>query len=382
MNVSATKKASKGTRVVVAMSGGVDSAVAAVLLAESGHEVIGVTMRLFSTQDGAAAKLNKSCCSIEDVDDARSVCRAIGARHYFLNFEREFRQHVIDYFVSEYSKGRTPYPCLACNDRLKFDFLLRRARLLKADYIATGHHARLVRHNGRVRLCKGADRAKDQSYVLYTLSPAQMHRLLLPVGDYTKDEVREIARSRNLSVADKPDSQDICFIPDGDYRSFLSPRIRDRRPGLVVGPDGKVLREHDGIHNFTIGQRKGLGAPGGTGRPLYVTSIEPDTGTVTVGPAEALRRGVLFASAVNWLSGESPRSPFRADARIRYKSQDEPAWITPVEGGARIEFDRPQRAVTPGQAVVFYAGDEVLGGGTIELVESALRSEAAVATAV
>lgn len=363
-------------RVVVAMSGGVDSSVAAALLADAGFDVVGVTMRLFSAPSDEAARLNRSCCSVEDVEDARSVCREIGTRHYFMNFEREFKQHVIDYFVGEYSKGRTPYPCLACNDRLKFDFLMKRADLLDADFVATGHYAQLATEGGRVRLRKAVDPMKDQSYVLYTLRQDQMHRLLLPVGGHSKDAIRDIARERALAVADKPDSQDICFIPDGDYRSFVAPRLDQVQPGVIRGPDGDVLREHEGVHNFTIGQRKGLGLPGGSGRPLFVSEIDPGTGTVRLGPVESLMRQEVFASAVNWTSGETPSRPVSAKARIRYKSGDEHARITPMEGGARIEFDRPQRAPTPGQAIVFYDGDEVLGGGIIELSGSALRRDA------
>jgi tRNA-specific 2-thiouridylase len=354
------------------MSGGVDSSVAAFLLKQAGYDVVGVTMRLFAAPSNEAARLNRSCCSIEDVADARAVCRAIGARHYFLNFEREFKRHVIDYFVSEYAKGRTPYPCLACNDRLKFDFLLKRAAILDAQFIATGHYAQIDqidRAGGRARLLKGVDPAKDQSYVLYTLTQAQLSRLFLPVGRYSKPRIREIARDNGLSVADKPDSQDICFVPDGDYREFVGPRLEEARPGLIRGPDGEVLSEHDGVHNFTIGQRRGLGLNGGGKRPLFVSEIDAKSGTVILGPAESLLRTELFASSPTWVSGEPPRAGARVAAKIRYKGPEAPATIWPADGGLRIEFDEPQRAITPGQAVVFFDGDEVLGGGTIELSE-------------
>lgn len=359
--------AGNGQRVVVAMSGGVDSSVAALLLKQAGYEVIGVTMRLFSAPTNETARLNRSCCSLEDVADARAVCRVIGARHYFLNFEREFKKHVIDYFVDEYSNGRTPYPCLACNDRLKFDFLLERAAILDADLIATGHYAQVDTTAHPHQLLRGVDPGKDQSYVLYTLGQHQLNKLLLPVGGYQKSEIRQIARDGALAIADKPDSQDICFIPDGEYRDFVTPRIKEPRPGVLVGPDGETLREHDGIHNFTIGQRKGLGLPGGGGKPLFVSEIDPKSGTVWLGPAASLLRTELNASDVNWIDGEAPTSSIRGLARIRYKAPDVPATITPIGLGATVVFDEPQRAVTPGQAVVFFDGVRVLGGGTIEL---------------
>jgi tRNA-specific 2-thiouridylase len=366
----------RGERVVVAMSGGVDSAVTAALLARRGYEVIGVTMRLFSTPEARAGRLSKSCCSIEDVEDARAVCRAIGAQHYYLNFEKEFRQHVIGYFVSEYERGRTPYPCLACNDRLKFHFLMQRAELMDAGLVATGHYARVVSAGGVYRLLRAADPGKDQSYVLYSLTQPQLARLLLPVGEFTKAQVRESAREMGLTVADKPDSQDICFVPDGDYREFIGPRLRAPAPGNIVDSSGRVLGSHEGIHGFTIGQRKGLPLPGGAGRPLFVTALDPDSATVTVGPGEELMRREFFASAVNWISGETPDAPVVVTARIRYRGAEDTARVTPLapapsgEKWARIEFERPQRAVTPGQAVVFYRGDEALGGGSIELDRS------------
>lgn len=366
------EKTGDGERVVVAMSGGVDSAVAAFLLKQAGYDVVGVTMRLFAAPSNEAARLNRSCCSIEDVADARAVCRAISARHYLLNFEREFKRHVIDYFVSEYAKGRTPYPCLACNDRLKFDFLLERAAILDAKYIATGHYAQIARSDGKARLLKGVDPAKDQSYVLYTLTQDQLSRLFLPVGGYSKPEIRQIARDNGLSVAGKPDSQDICFVPDGDYREFVGPRLEMAKPGLLIGPDGDVLSSHDGIHNFTIGQRKGLGLDGGGRRPLFVTEIDAESGTVVLGHAESLLRSELFASNPTWVSGEPPAAGARVNAKIRYKSPEAAATLWPVDGGLKIEFDEPQRAITPGQAVVFFDGDEVLGGGTIELSASPL----------
>ena len=361
-----SRKGRPAKRVVVAMSGGVDSSVAAYLLAREGYEVIGVTMRLFSTPDETAARLNRSCCSIEDVDDARAVCRVIGARHYFMNFEKEFKRHVVDYFVSEYERGRTPHPCLACNDKLKFEFLLRRARFMDADFMATGHYARIDEHDGAWRLRRGVDSSKDQSYVLFTLGQEQLSRLKLPIGGYDKDEIRRIARDAGLPVADKPDSQDICFIPSGDYKAFVEPRLTVRRPGVIVDSEGSILAEHDGVHRFTVGQRKGLPLPGGSPRPLFVTDIDPEDGRVTVGFAERLLRRRLACSGVTWIAGATPPDGVRVEARIRYHGADIPAIVRPDGDRAVVEFESPQRAITPGQAVVFYDGEQVLGGGMIE----------------
>ncbi len=356
----------RGKRVVVAMSGGVDSSVAAYLLVEQGYEVIGVTMRLFAVTDENAARLNRSCCSIEDVDDARDVCRAIGAKHYFMNFEKEFKKYVVDYFVSEYERGRTPHPCLACNDKLKFEFLLRRAQFMDADFVATGHYARIEQHEDEWHLKRGVDPSKDQSYVLFTLGQEQLSQLLLPIGEFDKDEIRRIASKAGLPVADKPDSQDICFIPSGDYKAFVEPRLTVKTPGNIVDSDGVVLARHDGVHRFTVGQRKGLPLPGGSPRPLFVTDIDPDKGRVTVGYAEELLRHRLAAGGVKWVSGVAPDSGARVEARIRYHGADIPAAVIPEGDGAVVEFESPQRSITPGQAVVFYDGDRVLGGGMID----------------
>ncbi len=362
------------------MSGGVDSSVAAVLLAREGYEVIGVTMRLFDAPFEGAARLSRSCCSLEDVQDARATCRTIGARHYYVNFEKEFGKHVIDYFVSEYEKGRTPYPCLACNDRLKFHFLMDRAIALGADFVATGHYAQIKSRGGRYRLMRGADRYKDQSYVLYTLTQAQLARLLLPVGGYAKDEIRDLAAAADLPVADKPDSQDICFIPSGGYRKFVETRMSASKPGEIVDSQGRALGRHDGIHAFTIGQRRGLPINGGGKRPLFVTAIDAQSGEVRVGPAEDLLRRTLTASGVNWVSGDVPASPARVSASVRYRGNELDASVAMTGSDtAIIEFDEPQRAVTPGQAVVFYRGDEVVGGGTIEAPAIPSAREAAAA---
>ena len=360
-------------RVLVAMSGGVDSCVTAALLADRGHEVIGVTMRLYDAPYENAAKLSKSCCGLEDVEDARSTCRIIGARHYYMNFEREFEQHVVNYFVSEYEQGRTPYPCLACNDRMKFDFLLKRAHFLGADALATGHYARIVgRGDGSFSLVKGIDEAKDQSYALFNLTQDVLKQLMFPIGHYTKDETRRMALKFGLPIANKRDSQDICFIPSGKYREFVAHRVRKSKPGNVIHVNGAVLANHDGVHNFTIGQRKGVPGSDVSSRPIYVKSIDTQTGTVVVGHAEDLLTTAIRVDAVNWISGSRPLDSDGITARIRYRSPEVGITITPTaENGALVYTAEPVRAATPGQAIVFYKGETVLGGGIIETTVSA-----------
>jgi tRNA-specific 2-thiouridylase len=358
--VDVTKK----QRVVVAMSGGVDSAVAAGLLARDGYEVIGITMRLWTIEDPDAPRGKKRCCSVEDTDDARAAADAIGIPHYVLNMEREFHERVIDYFVSEYGRGRTPNPCLACNEHVKFRALLDRALALDADYLATGHYARIDEAGGRYRLRRAVDETKDQSYVLYTLGQADLAKTLFPVGARTKVEIREAAREMALPVAEKPDSADICFVPDGDYRAFVRARL-PQAAGVMRDGSGTAIGEHDGIAGFTVGQRRGLGIPGGEKR--FVTGIDAALNVVTVGPEHKLMSRGLVAEHVHWLAGAPPRAPIRADVKIRYRTQAAAAMVNPlVDGGAEVTFDRPQRAITPGQAAVFYDGDEVLGGGAIE----------------
>lgn len=353
----------KGT-VLVAMSGGVDSSVAAVLLKEAGYRVVGVTMRLSGAYDADRPPGQQGCCSLDDAEDARRVCQVIGVPHYVMNLEREFEEHVISYFVAEYQRGRTPHPCLACNDKIKFDFLTRRARALGMDYVATGHYARIDRaDDGRWRLRKAVTSAKDQSYVLFNLRQEDLEGLLMPVGWHPKEEVRAIAARWRLPVASKPDSQEVCFIPQGSYRQFLQERVRPT-PGELVDTQGKVLGRHPGIEFFTVGQRRGLGVA--TGEPLYVVDVDAEAARVVLGHREELLRETLWASRMSYIAGEAPSEPVEVTAKIRYKASEAPATVMPLpDGYARIRFHEPQRAVTPGQAVVLYRGDEMLGGGII-----------------
>lgn len=344
------------------MSGGVDSSVAALLLKEAGYQVIGVTLRLYTLYRPTAAPLSRSCCSLEDVDDARRVCHILGVPHYVVNAEREFRAFVIDYFIQEYQRGRTPNPCIACNDRIKFDFLLRRATALGADYVATGHYARVVANNGTFSLLKAVDEGKDQSYVLFGLGQKQLARLLLPIGWHSKAEVRAMAERAGLPVARKPDSQEVCFVLSGDYRAFLRQQGASR-PGEIVDLDGRVVGQHNGVEYFTVGQRRGLGIP--HGKPLYVVSIDAPNARVIVGPEEALYQQGLLAEGVNWVEG-IPTGPLNGQVKVRYKAPAVEATVVPTgPTSAEVHFREPQRAITPGQAAVFYQGERVLGGGFI-----------------
>ena len=351
-------------RVVVALSGGVDSSVAALLLHRQGYNVIGVTMKLYDIDQANLPEYYRGCCTIDDVEDARAVCRILGVPHYVLNVRREFRTFVIDYFRREYESGRTPHPCIACNDKIKFTFLARRARMLQAPRVATGHYARITPDDqGRWTLRRGVDPDKDQSYVLFGMRQEQLAATLMPVGHYPKDEIRQLAADAGFPNAAKPDSQDICFIPTGDYRAFLRPRT-DHRPGDIVDAAGNILGQHDGIQYFTVGQRRGLGLPGG-GPPRFVIRLEPDTRRVVVGSAANLYHDTLCASPVSWIAGTPPAPDTPVTVKIRYRFAGAPATITPVGHGALARFHEPQRAITPGQAAVFYQGDTVLGGGPI-----------------
>jgi tRNA-specific 2-thiouridylase len=354
-------------RVLVAMSGGVDSSVTAALLQRAGYEVVGVTMRLWTKERPDAPPHHRGCCSIEETDDARRVAGLLGFPYYVLNFEREFQRAVVDYFVDEYARGRTPNPCLACNQFLKFDVLLNRAAALGCDFLATGHYARVERGPERFHLRKAVDGAKDQSYVLYTLGQAELRRLLLPLGALTKPEVRALAADLGLPVAAKPDSQEICFLQGQDYRTFLRERLGRQQPGELVDEEGRVLGWHSGAADFTVGQRRGLGLA--TAEPRYVVAVDPTANRVVVGSASRLFRRVLWANKVHWVGGAMPAGPLRVAAKLRYRTPEAPATVYPDGAGARVEFDEPQRAISPGQAVVFYDGDDVLGGGTIDTVE-------------
>jgi tRNA-specific 2-thiouridylase len=346
------------------MSGGVDSSVAAALLAEQGHDVVGLSMQLY---DQSADQRFGSCCTIDDLHDARRVAAAIGIPHYILNFEQQFQQTVVSNFVREYASGRTPIPCAHCNSDLKFATLLDRARGLGSGHVATGHYARVEqRADGRWLLRRSLDPDKDQSYFLFSLTQEQLSHAVFPVGALSKPEVRSQAKRLGLSVAEKPDSQEICFVPDGDYATFVErhePTVV--RSGAIVDERGHQLGEHGGIHRFTVGQRKGLGLSGPA--PLYVLKIDADSGNVTVGSRGSLEQTRLSASGVNWIACEAPAGWMQVTAQIRHRHRPAAARVRALEqGGAELEFLEPQPAITPGQAVVFYDGDVVVGGGWIE----------------
>jgi tRNA-specific 2-thiouridylase len=355
-------------RIVIAMSGGVDSSVAAALLAREGHEVIGLSMQLYdhSGSHGDGQVRFGTCCTIDDLHDARRVAASLGIPHYIMNFERQFGETVVSNFIREYSSGRTPIPCVHCNGDLKFATLAARADGLGAEFVATGHYARVEQDPpGGYVLKRGVDAAKDQSYFLFTLTQDQLSHAIFPVGALDKPAVRALARDFGLPVSDKPDSHEICFVADGDHAAFMERQGVSPGPGVIRDIDGNVLGAHDGVHHYTVGQRKGLGLSSPI--RLYVVGIDAEHRAVTVGPRQALERCELTAAEVNWISGCAPAPGTRVSAQIRYRHREAAASITPLPGGrVRAVFDEPQYAVAPGQAVVFYDGAVVVGGGWIE----------------
>ncbi|NLI91587.1 MAG: tRNA 2-thiouridine(34) synthase MnmA [Peptococcaceae bacterium] len=356
-----------GKTVIVAMSGGVDSSVAALLLKEAGYNVIGVTMQIWPQQEDQA----KACCSLDAVGDAQRVAWKIGIPHYVMNFRKEFEEKVIQEFCNEYLIGRTPNPCISCNRFIKFDSLLKKAQALTADYIATGHYVRreFDSLSGRFILKTGLDQTKDQSYALYHMTQAQLEHTLFPLGEYRKTEIRALAKEKGLIVAEKPESQEICFV-EGSYADFVE-NYRDilPSPGDFVDSQGRKIGKHKGIYRYTVGQHKGLGLA--LGYPVYVMRIDPVTNTVQVGRKEELYHSALLAENCSFISGDIPASPLRVTVKIRYNAPKVPAVVHILDKNrVRVEFDEPLRAITPGQAVVFYQGEEVLGGATIHSYEN------------
>lgn len=362
-------------RVVVAMSGGVDSSVAAALLVEQGYSVVGVMLRLWSDADSQNASANR-CCALDAQYDAERVADHLGIPFYLVNVASEFKQEIVGYFLTEHAAGRTPNPCIECNRQIRFDLLLRRAIALEAEYLATGHYARVKRQDGRYQLWRAVDRTKDQSYVLHVLGQYQLARVLFPLGEYTKQQVREMARQRGLPVANRRDSQDLCFVSDGDYRRFLSQQMPETvRPGPIRDSSGRMLGEHQGLAYYTIGQRKGIKVTGPV--PFYVLALDSTENALIVGTADELGKDACLAQRVNWVAGKPPDESFEATAKIRYKAQDAPVTVNIMDDhSAHVRFHQRQRDIAPGQAIVFYLQEVVLGGGAItDAVEHRLSSE-------
>lgn len=354
-------------KVVVGMSGGVDSSVAAYLLKEQGYDVIGVTMQIWEDEEQQRTEENGGCCGLSAVDDARRVADRLEIPYYVMNFKQEFQEKVVDYFVEEYLAGRTPNPCIACNRYVKWESLLKRSMEIGADYIATGHYARIAKlPNGRFAIRNSVTARKDQTYALYNLTQFQLAHTLMPIGEYEKDQVRRIAQEAGLPVAAKPDSQDICFVPDGDYAAFLKKKAGERMPGEgdFVTRDGTVLGKHKGITHYTIGQRKGLGLS--MGEPVFVSELRPKTNQVVVGEETQVFKKELLCDHLNFMGMEDLEEPRKVWAKVRYAHKGQ--WCRIEKQGRdliRAEFEEPVRAITPGQAVVFYEGEYVLGGGII-----------------
>lgn len=349
------------------MSGGVDSSVAAALLKEDGYDVIGITMQVWPPEQDSEEERFGGCCSISAVEDARRVADKLNIPYYVLNFRYIFEKEVINNFLSEYSQGRTPNPCIRCNEHIKFKALLNKAAGLEAEYIATGHYAQIKHDNpaSRYLMFRGADKQKDQSYVLYMLSQEQLSKTLMPLGRKTKNQVREIAHKLGLRVADKPESQEICFIPDDNYRRFLKQSISSViKKGPIFDLEGSQIGTHEGIVFYTIGQRKGLGIA--AEQPLYVLEINKEANSITVGPLSGLSKQGLIGGNASFIAFDRLTKPINVQAQIRYNMQPLPAIIKPVHNKIELLFNEPQKAITPGQAVVFYDGDQVMGGATIE----------------